>query len=141
VVQDISELMFTETRKKSDVADLLARVTFSRHDFFTAQPVQDVDAYLLRSCLHNWGDADCVRMLQAFVPAMEANRAALLINESVIPGTCGGGALPLHVERKLRSVDVAMFVIANAKQRTERDFRDLLAAADSRFKVSVVFLL
>lgn len=132
--QDLSQMMFAET-SQSTPPDVLSRVTFAKHDFFTPQPIDPtVDAYLLRSCLHNWGDEDCVRILRGFVPALEASpRTCLLINEMVIPRR---GTVPLHVERKQRSSDVAMFVIANSRTRSEADFQLLLQKADPRLQVS-----
>lgn len=125
--------MFAETEQTTS-QDSLSRVAFQRHDFFQLQPIDDkVDAYIIRSCLHNWGDEDGVKILKGFVPAMEAQpEVSLLINESIIPRR---GEAPLHLERKLRGVDIAMFVIANSKQRSQDDFNAMLQAADPRFKV------
>ncbi|KAL2007609.1 hypothetical protein VTN00DRAFT_9047 [Thermoascus crustaceus] len=50
--------------------DLQQRVTFTEHDFFQPRPVQ-ADVYFFRHVLHDWSDADCVRILQALLPALK----------------------------------------------------------------------
>jgi len=133
VVQDMYETMFSETSRNTD-PELLARVSFAKHDYFTPEtPDSSVSAYLLRSCLHNRGHDEAVKMLRGFVPALEANPdVALLINEIVIPDP---GVITLHEEKNLRQADIAMMVIANAKQRSEKEWRALLRAADPRLDV------
>ncbi|MCJ1373108.1 hypothetical protein MMC20_004335 [Loxospora ochrophaea] len=134
VVQDLHDNMFSETSRHSP-ADLLSRVSFESHDFFSRQPLHaDIDAWVLRQCLHNWSDEDGAKILRTFVPAMEANpKTALLVNESIIPNR---GDIPLHEERAFRQIDMAMFITANAKQRTERDWRALFRSADPRLQVT-----
>lgn len=68
-------------------------ITFQAHDFFTEQPVQEADVYLLRRVLHDWSDQDATRILQQLIPALKPG-ARILINEFVIasPGT----ALPVQ---------------------------------------------
>lgn len=139
-VQDISETMFSENSQCADPS-LLSRVEFSQHDFFQPQPVvpEDVKAWYIRSCLHNWGDEDCVRVLRQFAPALEARPdCSVLINESIVPAR---GTVPLREEHLVRQVDVAMMVIANSKQRSEQDFRDLILKADRRYEVVRVIRL
>lgn len=125
--------MFAETSKTAS-KDLSSRVSFVHHNFFTPQPQHEgVDAWVLRQCLHNWSDEDGAQILKQFVPAMEKNpKTALLINESIIPAH---GDIPLHEERSFRQIDIAMFITANAKQRTESDWRALVASADPRLQV------
>uniref|UniRef100_A0A8H7K5S5 O-methyltransferase domain-containing protein n=1 Tax=Bionectria ochroleuca TaxID=29856 RepID=A0A8H7K5S5_BIOOC len=42
------------------------------HDFFTEQPVKNARTYYLHSVLHDWGDDDCIKILQQLKPAMKA---------------------------------------------------------------------
>jgi hypothetical protein len=111
VVQDLYETMFSKTSQTAD-PELLTRVSFAKHDYFTPEPPDStVSAYLLRSCLHNQGDDNAVKILRGFVPASESNpHAALLINEIVIQEP---GIINLHEERNLRQADIAMLVILN----------------------------
>ena len=115
-------------------ASILERVTYEYHDFFTPQPLrEDCDGWILRQCLHNWSDQDSIKIIRSFLPAMEAMpNAALLINETVIPRR---GQISLHEERQMRQIDIAMFVATNSKQRSERDWKNLINEADSRLWV------
>ncbi|KAK0512544.1 hypothetical protein JMJ35_004561 [Cladonia borealis] len=134
VVQDLHDNMFAETLSEA-TKDLSSRVAFVHHDFFTTQSLyQGVDAWVLRQCLHNWSDEDGAKILKQFVPAMEKNpKTALLVNESIIPNH---GDLPFNEERSFRQIDIAMFVTTNAKQRTEGDWRALIASADPRLRIT-----
>ncbi|MCJ1358868.1 MAG: hypothetical protein MMC33_008868 [Icmadophila ericetorum] len=134
VVQDLHDNMFAETSRKAS-KDLSSRVSFLHHDFFTTQPqYEGVDAWVLRQCLHNWSDEDGAKILKQFVPAMEKNpKISLLVNESIIPNH---GDILLHEERSFRQIDIAMFVTTNAKQRTEGDWRALIASADPRLQIT-----
>lgn len=133
MVQDLHDNMFAETLSEA-TKDLSSRVAFVHHDFFTTQSqYEGVDAWVLRQCLHNWSDEDGAKILKQFVPAMEKNpKTALLVNESIIPNH---GDLPLNEEKSFRQIDIAMFITTNAKQRTERDWRALIASADPRLRV------
>lgn len=135
-------------------ASLQRRLTFMQHDFFTPQPVRDANVYFVRQCFHNYNDADCIRILQALVPALECcpSGTPLLINDIVLPepgrvgavgaGKEGAGAKMGKVgytrfeEHGLRQLDIAMLVLLGAKQRTAREFEQLLEKADERLNVS-----
>lgn len=116
---------------------LRSRITYAQHNFFSPQPVRDASAYFIRQCIHNWPDSEAIRILRAFVPALEncAAGTPLLINDTVLPKL---GQRTRYEERLLRQLDVAMLVVINAKQRTEREFRDLVREADARFEVRKV---
>ena len=91
--------------------------------------------YLLRSCLHNWSDPDARRILQALGETLAQNTAAkLLLNEKVLPRR---GEVTLSQEQDQRRGDMAMMVIANAKQRSEQDWRDLVQSADCGLQVGL----
>lgn len=64
-------------------ADLKARIRFEEHDFFTPQPAQ-ADAYIFRHILHDWSDADSIRILSSLLPALRPG-AKVLISEGLLP--------------------------------------------------------
>lgn len=64
---------------------LKRRVKFEVHDFFTEQPVQGADVYLLSSVLHDWPDKYAARILRALVPGLKTG-AKVVINERLVPG-------------------------------------------------------
>ncbi|MCJ1262591.1 hypothetical protein MMC22_002461 [Lobaria immixta] len=132
VVQDESETMIAQG-KPLLTDDIRGRVTYQQHNFFNPQPVHDASAFFIRQCIHNWPDQECIKILQGFIPALEKCKPGtpLLINDTVLP--------PLdhktrYEERLLRQLDIAMLVVINAKQRTEKEFRNLLHRADKRFE-------
>ncbi|GIK07514.1 hypothetical protein Aspvir_003180 [Aspergillus viridinutans] len=118
---------------------LADNVEFQQHDFFQSQPVTDARAYLLKHALHNHSDEDCVKVLAALVPALEAAgpKAALLINEGVLPDY--GQAMSRDQHLTLRRGDMCMMVTLSAKERTRKQFQNLLRAADPRFKIHNVY--
>jgi hypothetical protein len=125
---------------QNDLSGLDGRVTFMPHDFFTDQPVSGAAAYLLRYITHNWSDSDCVRIFRALVPALEKSLPGtpVLINDVVLPDY---GSNNKYRENRMRQVDIMMMLVLGAKQRSEKDFRSLLAEADPRFTVSYLVVL
>ena len=115
--------------------DLQGRVTFMQHNFFDQQPIYSAGAYFIRQCIHNWNDDDCVRILRAFVPALEhcKPRTPLLINDTILPNLDARSKIEEH---GLRQLDIGMLVVVGAKQRTIEQFQKILKLADERFEVS-----
>jgi hypothetical protein len=91
-------------------------------DFFTAVP-EGADAYLLKQILHDWADEPATAILRSCRRAVGPG-ARVLIVERMLPER----ATPDDVQPLL--VDVLMLVATGGRERTEREFRDLLAAAD-----------
>lgn len=78
---------------------LANRVIFEAHNFFEPQK-RSADIYLLRFVLHDWNDANAIKILRNLIPAMN-NDSRIILLETVLkqPGT-----LPLFVEKMNRSV-------------------------------------
>ncbi|MFK4068679.1 methyltransferase [Streptomyces sp. NPDC029674] len=91
-------------------------------DFFTGVP-EGGDIYVLKHVLHDWPDADCVRILRNCRAAM-APDTRLLIVDCVLPS----GNEP-HIGKTL---DVAMAAIVDGQERTEDEFAALLVGAGLR---------
>lgn len=111
-----------------DVPDALGpdtdRCRFVAGDFFSSVP-EGANAYLLRQILHDWPDEAATQILRSCRTAM-APGARLLILERMLPER----ATPDHLQPLL--VDLLMLVATGGRERTEREFRELLAAADLR---------
>jgi hypothetical protein len=88
-------------------------------DAFTAVPA-GYDAYLLSRVIHDWDDQPAIALLTRCLQAMNGH-ARLLLVEHVIPDD----APPLHM---LQS-DVIMLVAPGGRERTENEYRQLLAAS------------
>jgi hypothetical protein len=112
------------------------QVIFQQHNFFDDQPIHGAAAYLIKHCLHNYGDEDCVKIMESFVPALEKSKPGtpLLINEGILQNLGVGNR---QQERTLRHGDMCMLVTLSAKERTLKQYQKILEAADKRFKVSL----
>jgi hypothetical protein len=121
VVQDLPEVLRDAQGHLAElgVAD---RVELAAASFFD-HVVPGADAYLLSRVLHNWSDADCLRILARVREAAPAG-SRLLIVDSVLPEA--GGLHPGFL------ADLFMLVILGGKERTEEDWRGLLDAAGFR---------
>ncbi|KAF2259438.1 S-adenosyl-L-methionine-dependent methyltransferase [Lojkania enalia] len=133
VVQDSSSKMLADGQARL-TPDVVERVSFMQHDFFSEQPITDASAFFIRQCLHNWNDEDCVKIIRALVPALEKCKPGtpLLINDEILPMLNQKTKFEEHL---LRQYDMCMFVVFGSKQRTEKEFEKLLKRADPRFKV------
>jgi hypothetical protein len=105
--------------KKMGVAD---RCKTEGGDFFQAVPAGG-DAYILKHIIHDWNDTDSGTILRN-VRAVAKPGTKLLLVELVIPP----GDDP-HFGKLL---DLEMLVLASGKERTEAEYRTLLAAAGFR---------
>ena len=108
-----------QARASGFFAELGERCTLSGGSFFEAVPT--ADAYILRHILHDWDDEICSRILSVCRSAMTA-AASLLIIENVLAARASdrptGAAL----------LDIDMLVLAGGRERTEDDWRRLLAS-------------
>jgi O-methyltransferase domain/Dimerisation domain len=109
-----------------DVADALGepsvRCRMVAGDFFASVP-DGADAYVLKQILHDWADEPATAILRSCRAAMGPH-ARLLILERMLPER----ATPADLAPLL--VDILMLVATGGRERTEREFRELLAAAD-----------
>jgi SAM-dependent methyltransferase len=89
-------------------------------DFFDAVP-GGADAYLLSRVIHDWPDADARRILERCREAM-APGARLLLVDAIAPERAQDGPEAIRM-------DVHMLMLFGGRERTEAEFRGLLAAA------------
>jgi hypothetical protein len=92
------------------------------HDFFTPEPVKFARAYFLHSILHDWGDADCLRILENLKPALKPGYSRVLFNEIVLS----------EEKPTIQATSMDMMMLAHcdpAYERTEKAWRDLLGQA------------
>lgn len=91
--------------------------------FFDSIP-PGADAYFMKHILHDWGDQDCIRILQRCRAAM-LDHAKLLVCEKLVPT----GNEPSFA----KTMDLVMMVLTHGgMERTEQQFRDLFARAGLR---------
>lgn len=92
-------------------------------DFFESVPPGG-DCYTLRLILHDWDDADAMRILKSVRRAMIPGSWLLVIDH----------LLPAHADtspdsRVALNMDIHMFVLFGSRERTEDDMRKMLTAA------------
>jgi len=92
-------------------------------NFFESVP-SGGDIYLLSHVIHNWSDDDSVRILRNCRDAMDDD-GTLLIVEMIMPDEYGAS----FSNYPLVMTDLQMFVMTGGRERTEAEFRALLAAA------------
>lgn len=116
ILQDRPEVAAeAEKANKDGVFEVIA------HDFFTPQPVHGARAYYLHSVLHDWDDADCIRILEALKPAMHRGYSTLLLNEIVVPSR--------NAAWSVTAMDQLMLVLGAVRERTDKQWRLMLEKA------------
>jgi len=94
---------------------IAARCEIVGGDFFESAP-EGADAYLLKGVIHDWPDEDAARILRNVRRAMRPDGTLLLLEN-----LADSPARPVGV------IDLLMLVLGG-RERTEGDFRSLLAA-------------
>ena len=89
-------------------------------DFFAEVPA-GADAYVLSRVLHDWTDDDAHRVLAACRAAM-GPRSRLLVVEAILPERAADQPAVIQM-------DLYMLILLGARERTELQFRHLLAGA------------
>ncbi|KAF8876830.1 S-adenosyl-L-methionine-dependent methyltransferase [Infundibulicybe gibba] len=114
------------------------KVDFVPIDFFSEAPVKHCDFYYLRHILHNWPDAECLKILANIRQATKPG-SHLLIHEFVLhhpvrdrtkPSMFEQAPEPLLSNYGVGSVrryqlDINMMNLLNSKERTLQEFIDI----------------
>ncbi|KDQ49688.1 hypothetical protein JAAARDRAFT_212075 [Jaapia argillacea MUCL 33604] len=142
VVQDLEATLWTKEYPEVVKED---RVAFVPLDFFNGVPVKDCDIYYLSHVLHDWPDAECIKILCNIRKAMKAT-SRILVHDYVLqhavrtdmPGNqelAPEPLLPNYGAGKVRgyNLDLNMMAAFNGKERTLDDFINLGNRADLRF--------
>ncbi|KAL1979270.1 hypothetical protein VTN96DRAFT_6326 [Rasamsonia emersonii] len=136
------------------------RITFQEHDFFTPQPVANVDAFFLRMILHDWRSAECVTILRHLISALKKPNGRIIVMDIVLPragagfssssngsastnntdNTNGSSSSPALTPSKtqeaaLRVRDLTMLQAHNSHERDLDDWMRLFAEADPALKL------
>jgi O-methyltransferase len=103
------------------------RLRFEAGSFFEA-PLPICDAYLIRGVLHDWNDEDATNILRA-VRRVAPSNATVLIMETIVPED--------PARNWERMMDMYMLALFGAKERTQREYAELLASAAFRFEQEI----
>lgn len=101
------------------VPELAGRYDVAAGDFFDAVP-SGGDVYVYKRILHDWDDERCVSVLRRCRDAVGTG-SRLLVIDAVIP--------PGNDPHPAKIVDMVMMSILPGRERTEREFAQLFAAA------------
>ena len=103
-------------------AETLDRIALQSGDFFK-DPLPRADVYLVSNVIHDFQDREAGAVLTAVRQAAHPSSRVLVL-ESVIPD----GPEPHPV----KTLDIMMLAVAGGRERTEREYRNLLAGAGLR---------
>jgi hypothetical protein len=112
-----------EFLRRSGVAERCTTVTGS---FFESVPA-GADTYLLRFVLHDWDDEHAAQILRTVRRAMSAG-SHLIVIDHLLPERADTSP----ESRAALLVDMHMYVLFGARERTEREMRAMLDAAGVR---------
>lgn len=103
-------------------AGLTGRCRAIGGDFFQSVPAGG-DAYLMKHIIHDWPDAQATTILRNCRKAVNPGGKLLLVELVLAPGNAADLG---------KVIDLEMLVIASGKERTEAEYRQLLAGAGWR---------
>jgi len=105
----------------SSYSDVHSRLSFVDGSFFESVPA-DGDIYTAKAILHDWDDVKAVDILKTIAKSMKEHSKVLIIDRVIQEvGDSLGGLMDLH-----------MMVLADAKERTEKEFEHIFALAGLR---------
>jgi len=100
------------------------KLTVVGGNFFT-DSMPKADGYLLMNVIHDWPDAESIKILSAIRRAM-SKRARVLIIETVVPDAPGP-----HLSKEL---DIAMMAVPGGMERTQEQYGSLAAKSALRLE-------
>jgi hypothetical protein len=99
------------------------RVTVIPASFFDTAPA-GADLYILKNIIHNWGDDDCIRILDNIRKVMPAHGKIIILEMILDEGNKASFG---------KLIDIQMMVfMENGKERTRREYEMLLDTAGLR---------
>src|SRR4051812_3927879 len=100
------------------------KLTVVGGSFFTDK-MPKADCYVLMNIIHDWADAESIKILSAIRRDMPQHARVLLI-ESVVPSSPEP-----HLSKEL---DIVMMVLPGGRERTKEEYADLVAKCGLRLK-------
>ena len=115
-------------------SSITSRLSYQHHDFFTPEPLKDIDVFLLRMIIHDWPTAEAKEVIRNLVGSMKPG-GKLIIMDTVLPRP---GSVPAVVEAALRVRDLSMMQVHNSKERELDEWVALLKGGDERLRLQNV---
>jgi O-methyltransferase domain len=111
--------MAKKAAKRFSQSAVAERVNVLSGDFFSSVP-KDASAYLLKWVLHDWPDADAIRILKICRKAMRPDSRIIIIEHAL------DEARPTLASSL---TDLTMMVVTGGRERTREEYGDLLQKA------------
>lgn len=111
------------TAAEIDTRGLAERCSVAAGNFFESVPA-GADAYMMKYILHDWHDADALRILQNCSKVIQPG-SKLLVVDAVIPEG--------NIANPGKFMDVNMLVATGGRERTANEFKELFEAAGLQF--------
>ena len=124
----VIQMAMTKNAENEEINDVIHKIGYFGGDFFdeTKMPeIEDGDVLMMRHILHDWSDADSLRILQTLRAVIGDKKASLLIGECAMPDR---DQLGISEFGNVHRMDLEMMVSFAAKERTPKEWRALLAA-------------
>jgi hypothetical protein len=114
-------------RGRFDEAGLAGRYHMHGGDFFESLP-QSADCYVVKHVIHNWADAEAMRLLRACRNAVAPGGYVMVVEGILLPGN----------RRDLaRYMDLEMLVLTGTgRERSKPEFRKLFSRSGLRLNAT-----
>jgi copper chaperone CopZ len=108
-----------EGAKAGPLQPVMNRCTLASGDMFSSVPAP-TDAYIMKHIIHDWPDEQCLQLLKACRKGVNPGGKLLVVDCVIQPG---------NEFSPSKFLDVQMLIFPGGRERTEPEFRALLAAA------------
>jgi hypothetical protein len=108
-----------EGAKDGPLKPLMERCTVASGDMFSSVPA-GADAYIMKHIIHDWPDDLCLKILKACRKSVNAGGRVLVVDWVIQPGNDFSPG---------KFLDLQMLIFPGGRERSEKQFRDLFAAA------------
>jgi hypothetical protein len=99
---------------------MMDRCTIESGDMFSSVPT-GADVYIMKHIIHDWPDDMCVKILKACRKSVNSDGKLLVVDNVIQPGNDFSPG---------KFLDLEMLIFPGGCERSEKQFRDLFAAAD-----------
>jgi ubiquinone/menaquinone biosynthesis C-methylase UbiE len=117
------ESVLPEARERLTRAGFASRCRFEAGDFFSSDVPSEGDLYILKWVLHDWTDEESLTVLCNCRRNMRQSARLVLIEQVVRPDN-----------PESYRTDIAMMLLTGGRERTEDEYRSLLAASGFEFR-------
>ncbi len=111
-----------EGARSGPLKPMMERCTLASGNMFSSVPA-GADAYIMKHIIHDWPDDRCIQLLKACRTGVNSGGKLLVVDSVIQPG---------NDFSPCKFLDLQMLIFPSGCERTEKQFRDLFAAAGWR---------